>query len=91
MLVAATLAYFVYFQGYTVEKMFQVADEFFRGIGLPKLSKNFWKKSVLKRVPDVEMECHPSAQDMCYGKGSEDFRWVWQFNTRFFAQESTCL
>ncbi|CAG7837457.1 unnamed protein product [Allacma fusca] len=61
-------------QNYTVLRIFQEADKFFQGLGLPPMTETFWKESMLERPKDREVVCHASAEDFCLGKGSEDFR-----------------
>ncbi|CAG7835512.1 unnamed protein product, partial [Allacma fusca] len=61
-------------EGYTVDKMFQVADEFFSGMGLLPMTDTFKEKSLKVKPTDRSVVCHASAEDMCKGKGSTDFR-----------------
>jgi hypothetical protein len=58
-------------QGYDAKKMFELSDDFFKSLGLERANEIFWDKSVIERIPDVEMVCHPTAWDL--GNG-EDFR-----------------
>jgi peptidyl-dipeptidase A len=49
-------------QGYTAEKIFLLADDFFSSLGLPRLPFSFWRDSVLEKPNDGrELECHPTA------------------------------
>jgi len=55
--------------------MFQVADEFFQGLGLLPMTETFWNKSLIERPSDGrDVVCHASAEDFCLGKGNTDFR-----------------
>jgi len=59
-------------QGWTQEKMFQKADDFFQSMGLDPMPKMFWERSILKKPDDNrELTCHASAWDFYDGK---DFR-----------------
>ncbi|KAI1309482.1 Angiotensin-converting enzyme [Halotydeus destructor] len=57
-------------QGYTVKKIFKMADEFFVSIGLNPLSPTFYEKSMLEKPKDRKVVCHPSASDFM---GTDDF------------------
>lgn len=59
-------------KGWTPLKMFQVSEEFFASLGLGNMTDKFWAKSVIERLPGVEMNCHASAWDFYTGQG--DFR-----------------
>jgi peptidyl-dipeptidase A len=59
---------------YTPKKMLEIADAFFQSLGLKKLPKAFWEKSVYVKPKGVESSCHPSAYDMCLGRFGEDYR-----------------
>lgn len=62
-------------KGYTVRTMYEEADKFFQNLGLLKMTKEVWEKSILERPnDDRKMVCHPHSYDMCKGKGSTDFR-----------------
>ena len=62
-------------QGYTVKKMFEVSNDFFKDLGLLEMTPTFWKNSLIERPPDGRaVQCHPTAEDFCMGKGSDDFR-----------------
>ena len=43
--------------------MYEMADEFFTGLGLMPMTDQFWEKSVLEKTTDTEMVCHASARD----------------------------
>lgn len=59
-------------KNYTVLKMFQMADEFFKSLNLTEMPESFWKNSIIEKPNDGrEMVCHASAWD--FGDG-EDFR-----------------
>jgi len=59
--------------GYSVKKMFRLAEEFFTSLGFDKMTADFWRKSVFVRSPlDVTaMDCHASAHDFL---ADNDFR-----------------
>lgn len=60
---------------FTPLKMFQLSDEFLKGLGLKGMFPEFYKNSMLERPTDGrETVCHASAEDMCLGKGNTDFR-----------------
>jgi peptidyl-dipeptidase A len=59
---------------YTALIMFEVANDFFQGLGLPEMTPIFWNKTMFERPVDKEVVCHASAEDFCLGKGSTDFR-----------------
>lgn len=50
-------------QGYTVTKMFELGDEFFKSLGMRELPQSFWNLSVLKKPEDRTIVCHASAWD----------------------------
>jgi peptidyl-dipeptidase A len=52
-------------QGYTPMKIFQVAEEFFTSLGLPPMSPEFWRNSILQKPNDVYTQCSASAWDFC--------------------------
>ncbi len=54
-------------KGYTVEKVFKLAESFFVSIGLYKMPDRFWRKSVLTKLKNKEMVCHASAWDFSVG------------------------
>ncbi|KAK7092762.1 uncharacterized protein [Littorina saxatilis] len=59
-------------QGYTVEKMFTTAEEFFVSLGLEAMPLTFWQHSMMERPHDGrDVVCHASAWDFSNGK---DFR-----------------
>ena len=51
-------------QHYTIGKMFQLGDEFFKSLGMIPLPDSFWKLSILERPSDVQIVCHASAWDL---------------------------
>ncbi|KAM4047476.1 angiotensin-converting enzyme 2 [Anomaloglossus baeobatrachus] len=58
-------------QGWTVEKMFKEAENFFVSINLFSLNPNFWNNSMLVEPTDGRKAvCHPTAWDL----GMNDFR-----------------
>lgn len=67
-------------QGYTARKMFDLADEFFIGLGFDKMTDTFWKESMIERPPDREVQCHASAEEFFFGPGDDtDIREDWRF------------
>jgi len=52
-------------QGYTPMKIFQVAEEFFTSLGLPPMSPEFWRNSIIQKPNDVYTQCAASAWDFC--------------------------
>ncbi|XP_073421359.1 angiotensin-converting enzyme 2 [Dendrobates tinctorius] len=58
-------------QGWTVEKMFKEAEQFFMSVDLFALNPNFWTNSMLVEPSDGrKVVCHPTAWDL----GMNDFR-----------------
>ncbi|KAF2347543.1 Peptidase M2 peptidyl-dipeptidase A, partial [Trinorchestia longiramus] len=55
-------------QGYTPTKMFRLADNFYRSLGLDPVPRSFWRDSMLNRPRDRDVVCHASAWDMCNGR-----------------------
>lgn len=58
-------------QGFTPLRMFQTAEEFFTSMGLPAMSPEFWRNSMLQKPSDVYSQCTASAWDFC---NNIDFR-----------------
>uniref|UniRef100_A0A8C3WS33 Angiotensin-converting enzyme n=1 Tax=Catagonus wagneri TaxID=51154 RepID=A0A8C3WS33_9CETA len=59
-------------QGWTPQRMFKEADDFFTSLGLLPVPPEFWNKSMLEKPTDGrEVVCHASAWDFFNGK---DFR-----------------
>nr|XP_039267513.1 angiotensin-converting enzyme-like isoform X1 [Styela clava] len=59
-------------QGWNADKMFQVADDFFRDMGLIPVPQEFWDESMLTKPTDGrDVVCHASAWDFYNRK---DFR-----------------
>ncbi|KAL8561905.1 hypothetical protein ACOMHN_046695 [Nucella lapillus] len=59
-------------QGFTVERMFRTAEEFFVSLGLEPMPLEFWQRSMKERPSDGrDVVCHASAWDFFDGK---DFR-----------------
>ncbi|XP_011181187.2 angiotensin-converting enzyme-related protein [Zeugodacus cucurbitae] len=50
-------------QNYTVRKLFELGDQFFKSLGMRELPQSFWDLSVLTRPTDREIVCHASAWD----------------------------
>nr|DBA34374.1 TPA: hypothetical protein GDO54_001937 [Pyxicephalus adspersus] len=58
-------------QGWTVERMFKEAENFFKSVNLFALNSNFWNNSMLVEPTDGRKAvCHPTAWDL----GMNDFR-----------------
>ncbi len=56
-------------QNYTVERIFEAADEFYASLGLPRVPESFWRLSMLRKPDDGrEVQCHPTAWDFYDGK-----------------------
>lgn len=58
-------------QGFTPLKIFQTAEEFFTSMGLPALSPEFWRNSMLQTPVEMHAKCTSSAWDFC---NNVDFR-----------------
>ena len=58
--------------GYSVKKMFKLAEKFFTSLGLERMTVDFWRRSVFVRPEgNWRMDCHASAHDFFAQK---DFR-----------------
>lgn len=60
-------------QGFTAQKIFQMAEEFFASMGLPAMLPEFWRNSMLQKATDPFTQCTASAWDFC---NNIDFRFV---------------
>lgn len=58
-------------QGYNALKIFQNAEEFFTSMGLPPMSPEFWRNSMLSNNDNGYIHCKASAWDFC---NNIDFR-----------------
>lgn len=58
-------------QGYTTQRIFQAAEEFFTSLGLLPMTPEFWRNSMLQKPNDIHTQCTPSAWDFC---NNIDFR-----------------
>ncbi|XP_037034522.1 angiotensin-converting enzyme-like isoform X2 [Bradysia coprophila] len=58
-------------QGYNPLKIFQSAEEFFTSMGLPPMSPEFWRNSMLSNNDNGYIHCKASAWDFC---NNIDFR-----------------
>ncbi|KAI4458413.1 angiotensin-converting enzyme [Holotrichia oblita] len=58
-------------KGYDVEKMFEVADEFYTSLGLESCAMSFGNGSMIVRPEGKEVNCHASAWDF---RDGETFR-----------------
>ena len=57
--------------------MFDLAEEFFVGLGMDAMTPTFWEKSMIERPADLEVVCHASAEEFFIGPTDrlrEDFR-----------------
>lgn len=52
-------------QGFTPLKIFQMAEEFFTSMGLPAMSPEFWRNSILQTTVEPSGRCTASAWDFC--------------------------
>lgn len=51
-------------QKFTPRKMFEMSEDFFLSLNMPKMPESFWRKSILEKPNDGrEMVCHASAWD----------------------------
>ena len=50
-------------QDYDVYGLFKMADDFFQSLGMEPMTETFWRKSMMVRPKDREVECHASAED----------------------------
>ncbi|XP_055387063.1 angiotensin-converting enzyme-like [Condylostylus longicornis] len=58
-------------QGYNAVRIFQAAEEFFTSMGLPPMSAEFWRNSVIQKSNEIYMQCSTSTWDFC---NNIDFR-----------------
>ena len=59
--------------------MFDLADEFFKGLGFDPMTETFWKESMIVRPEDREVVCHASAEEFFFGPGNNtDVREDWR-------------
>lgn len=58
-------------QGYTPLRIFQKAEEFFTSLGMPAMSPEFWRNSILQQTRSDGNKCTSSAWDFC---NNYDFR-----------------
>jgi len=63
-------------QGYTAQRIFQGAEEFFTSMGLPPMSPEFWRNSMLQKPNEVYTQCTASAWDFC---NNIDYRYFSEF------------
>ncbi|XP_045209598.2 angiotensin-converting enzyme-like [Mercenaria mercenaria] len=61
-------------QGYTAERMFETAEQFYKSIGLSSMSNEFKTLSMKVRPENREVVCHASASDFYSKKPDKDFR-----------------
>ena len=55
----------------SIDKMYNVAEDFFTSIGLYSMTSKFWSRSMFKKPTDRDVVCHASASDFKY---HNDFR-----------------
>jgi hypothetical protein len=60
-------------QNYTVTRMFETGDDFYKSLGLIPLPSTFYNLSMLEKPSDREVLCHATAWDFYDRK---DFRFV---------------
>ena len=61
-------------KGYNVTKMFRLAEQFFKDLGLPEMTTSFWTKSLFTKPTDGRrVVCHAAAWDFL---DHDDFRSV---------------
>jgi hypothetical protein len=59
----------------TVKKIFDMADEFYKSLGLEAMPCEFWEKSMLTKPADKRnVVCQASSWDMCKGACGNDVR-----------------
>jgi peptidyl-dipeptidase A len=58
-------------QGFTPQKIFQSAEEFFTSMGLSPMAPEFWRNSIIQKPNDQYGTCTTSAWDFC---NNIDFR-----------------
>ena len=58
-------------QGYTVDQMFKLSEEFFITLGFEPMTDKFWQLSMRKKPEDRDVVCHASAEDFF---SDNDFR-----------------
>ena len=62
-------------QNWTIDQMFETAEDFFLSIGLYEMTDDFWDESVIDQEKwGKAMVCHASAEDFCLGPNNTDFR-----------------
>lgn len=57
----------------TVKRLPHIADEFYRSLGLPRMTRTFWRKSVFLKRKHRKMNCHGTAFDM-HSRSRDDYR-----------------
>jgi peptidyl-dipeptidase A len=57
--------------GYSVDKIYTTAEDFFTSIGLYPMTPKFWARSMFKKPADRDVDCQASASDMKY---HDDYR-----------------
>lgn len=64
-------------QGYTPDRMFEVAEKFFVDLGFERMTPTFNEKSMKEKPVDREVVCHASAEEFYFGPEPylrEDYR-----------------
>ncbi|XP_062136108.1 angiotensin-converting enzyme-related protein [Drosophila sulfurigaster albostrigata] len=69
-------------QQYSVQKLFQLGDQFFQSLGMRALPPSFWNLSVLTRPNDREVVCHASAWDF-YQDSDVRIKMCTEINTHY--------
>jgi peptidyl-dipeptidase A len=58
-------------QGYTVQQMYELSEQFFITLGFEPMTDTFWQLSMITKPEEREVVCHASAEDFFK---DEDFR-----------------
>ena len=58
-------------QGYTVQQMYELSEQFFMTLGFEPMTDTFWQLSMITKPEEREVVCHASAEDFFK---DEDFR-----------------
>ena len=58
-------------QGYTVQQMYELSEQFFMTLGFEPMTDTFWQLSMMTKPEEREVVCHASAEDFFK---DEDFR-----------------
>lgn len=50
--------------GYDAKKMVETADDFFASLGFDRMPETFWKRSLITKPADRDVQCHASAWNL---------------------------